>query len=411
MFQQLFELPTQLIALNLFYNRRKSSVSTIKKEVRATRLYVLLFTSIFLLLLLYNILDEETITVNVQQPTQTTYEQLFSSYASSLQCPCTQISIPYRSFVEMSTTLHQVCSSSFVQTMWIESIFGNGDWSNITINEFPIRGAVYFLVLQSLCTIANGSITTAFPYFLDQQIITSQVIPKKQLLYQINSDIEQLQSSFSNDLISIIQFARDSTQGNQLMSVYSLDWVFSPRYNLNMSYYIIPTRPVSHGQNCSCATSSTCTEPVFVSGQIIPGFVLGCSSLESLLRSTLSCLYNQTCLNLINIANLSTINPLDALLSSRFSPNMTVEEIIPTIFIEQWSSNVSYSAFFTLCQPLSCSYSMSQRKDFLKIITILLGLYGGLTMILHFSTPVLILVLSKIADKFKRHDNVVTPVN
>ncbi len=410
MLQHVRELPARLLTLNLFYHQRKSSVLTAQKEVRATRMYVLLFCSIFIVLLFYNILAEETvITVNVPSPTQTTYEQLSSPFGSSLQCPCSQISIPYSSFVELNGTLHQVCSSSFLQTAWFQSIFGDGDWSNLTINEFRTRGVAYFLGLQSLCIIARGKIVTAIPYLLDTQIVSGQVIPENQLRSQVNSDVDQLRRSFSNDFVALIQFARDSTQSNQLMSVYSLNWVYSPQYDINMSYYRIPTRPVSHGENCSCATSSACIESVFVSGQIIPGLVLGCSPLESLFRSSLICLYNQTCLDLINIGNLSTIKPLDPLLPSRFPPNMTVEEMVPNIFIEQWLWNMTYSTFFTECQPLSCSYSVSQRKDALKIITILLGVYGGLTTILYFIAPLLINVSSKIVDQFRRSNNAVIP--
>ena len=193
------------------------------------------------------------------------------------------------------------------------------------------------------------------------------------------------------------------------MSVYSLNWIYSPRYDLNMSSYQIPTKPIGHGGNCSCAISSSCIESVFINDQIIPGFLVGCSSLESLMRSTLICLYNQTCLDLINIANISTITPLNASLSTQFPPNMTVENMIPNMFIEQWSYNVSYSAFFTQCQPSSCSYSVSQRKDFLKIVTILLGIYGGLTTVLHLIAPLLVTMTNKIIERFRGTTNTVVP--
>src|SRR5690349_13161599 len=136
MLEQLRELHARLLALNLYYRRYRSSELTVKKEVRATRFYILLFISTFIILFLYNVLGEETVTINVQHPTQTTYEQLFLSFGSSLQCPCSQISISYRSFVTMSTTLHPICTSPFIEMTWIESIFDDGDWSNIPINEF-----------------------------------------------------------------------------------------------------------------------------------------------------------------------------------------------------------------------------------------------------------------------------------
>ena len=309
----------------------------------------------------------------------------------------------------MSTRLHQICSSSFLDSVWIESIYDDGNWSDVPANEFRVRGVAYFAVLQSLCNVAKGKMNSIGPYLFDRQMISSQVIPENQLLSQINSEIERLQRSYTSNFVTLIQFARDVSHGSQFMTVYSLNWIFSPRYNANVPFAQIPTQPVRHGENCSCATSSTCTEPIFVNGKSIPGFALGCSSLESLLRSTLNCLYNRTCVDLINIGNISTITPLDYLPSDRFRPNMTVEELIPSMFIEQWSSNISYSTFFMQCQPISCSYSVSQRKDILRIIAILLGIYGGLTTVLYFAVPFLITFFDKTSQKFQGTNNAVVP--
>ena len=394
--EQFRQFPPKLLVWNLFYDRRKSSVLTVKKEIHTTRLYVVLFIAIFFILFIYTVLIEESVTIHVDHPSQTTYEELFLSHGSSLQCPCSEISTRYKSFVKLNVTLHQICLSPFIQIPWIKSIFGDGDWSNISVNQFRIRGIAYFTVLRGLCTIAQSKINGSFPYFLERHLITSQVIPEKQLVSQINSEIDQIERSFASAFFSLVEFSRDNAQNNQLMSAYSSNWVYSPQYNRNMSYYAVPTRPVSHGEDCSCATSSTCVEPVYIDETNIPGLVLGCSVYESLLRSTLICLYNQTCLDLINIANLSNIHPLNHSSTSPFRPNMTVNEMIPNMFIEGWSSNISYSTFYTQCQPLSCIYSVSKQKDTVKIITILLGVYGGLTTVLRFVAPLLITIARKI---------------
>ncbi|CAF3817847.1 unnamed protein product [Rotaria sp. Silwood1] len=142
---------------------------------------------------------------------------------------------------------------------------------------------------------------------------------------------------------------------------------------------------------------------------MVPGFILGCSPMESLLRSTLMCLYNETCLNLINIQNLSFIHPLDASLPSRFMLNSTVEDLTANVFVEQWLYNISYSAFYSKCQPSICAYSVSKRKDLLEVITIVLGLYGGLTLILRFIAPLLISAADLISALVWRRNNNVVP--
>jgi hypothetical protein len=294
---------------------------------------------------------------------------------------------------------------------WIVSIFGDGNWTNIPINEFRIRGIAYFSFLQSLCSIAQAKIDSSVPYFLEKDLISSQIIPEKQLLSQINLEIDQIEHSFASAFFQLVEFSRYNAHDNQLMTAYSTNWVYSPKINENISSYVIPTQPVSLGENCSCDISSNCVEPVYVGETVIPGFLLGCSIFESLLRSTLICLYDQVCLNLINIGNLSTIHPLNYSSTSSFQPNMTVEEMIPNMFIEEWSSNISYSTFYTQCQPLSCSYSISQRKDTLKIATILLGVYGGLTAVLNFVAPLLIIIASKLIKPFQRRNRVIIPIN
>jgi hypothetical protein len=294
--------------------------------------------------------------------------------------------------------------------VWIENIFGDGDWSNLTMNEFRSRGGTYFVILQTLCSIAQQTAGYVISGSSTGDMFSKQCIPEMQLAYQITSQIDDLRYMSIFNYVKAIQYARDSTYGNQLLSISSSNWVFSSPYAANTSYYAIPSQPVSYGSNCSCATSSACTQPVFVNGQVVPGFVLGCFPLESIFRSTLVCLYNQTCLDQINIANLSTIRPLDASLPSEYWSNTTVDELVANVFMEKWSYNVNYTAFFSVCNPSICSYVISQPRNPLQTISILLGLYGGLTAIVKFTAPYLIAIFRRIALKLRRRDNAVIPL-
>jgi hypothetical protein len=368
-----------------------------------------LFSSIFTILFLYNIFSQEMVTVNVQQPTKAMYEQLVAFFALSLQCPCTQVSVPYSSFAQLNIVLHQICSSPFVQMTWIESIFGDGNWSNLAANDFRSRGVVYFQVLQTLCNMIQEKTSDALSYTLSGSINNVYCIPEAQVLSQINQDVTAMSNTFTFFFVSLLQVVRDSTHDNQLLNIYSSNWVFGPRYGAKIPDDPIFTQPVSHGPNCSCAISPTCTEPIFLDGQIIPGFVLGCIPLESLLRSTLLCLYNQTCIDLININNLPSIRPLDASSFTRFELNTTVDELAMDMFVEEWSLNVSYSNYFNECKPTVCSYWVSQRKNTLQLVTILLGIYGGLTTILYVVVPYLIIIFHRIMLKIWKRNDVVVP--
>ena len=120
-----------------------------------------------------------------------------------------------------------------------------------------------------------------------------------------------------------------------------------------------------------------------------PLIVFGCYPIESILRSTLTCLYNQTCLQLLSRNNSSCNHPLDASLPSRYQTTETVEVLASTAFVEEWSLNVSFSNFYTYCNPATCAYSISEKKSAIEIMTIFLGLYGGLTLVLRLMTPLM----------------------
>jgi hypothetical protein len=98
------------------------------------------------------------------------------------------------------------------------------------------------------------------------------------------------------------------------------------------------------------------------------------------------CLSDQICLNqIIQIINFSTsIVALNSLYTTRYPENTTsIESIINQLFIESWLNSSSYSSCFQECAPSVCQYSYVERNNILYILTTLLGLYGGLTVVLR----------------------------
>lgn len=398
-------IPRQLVQLNLFFDRRKSSPLTLTDERRTTRLYLLIWTSVFTILLLYNTVAEETITIQVPNPTEDIFARLYATHSGSLHCPCTPNVISYSHFVNGSAQLHQICSSPFIENAWITNIFGDGNWSNFATNQFRGRGVAYFLVQKSLCNYAQVIVEGAIRDLHTRGIPNGKLISKERLFPQIRLIFDSSKSWNENGFVLMLRAGREAMQMNHLMHHFTSNWMFSPQNTRNVSNYRIGTHPVSHGTDCSCAAASACTEPVYVDDEPVPGFVLSCLPMESLLRSTLSCLYNQTCLQLINFENSSSIRPLDSSQFSRYSINSTGQDLASGAFIEEWSLNISYSDFFSACDSSMCTYSVPHRKDTLRVITILLGLYGGLTLIIRTVVPWLIAVSQRIVRLWLRRGN------
>ena len=167
------------------------------------------------------------------------------------------------------------------------------------------RGAVYFQGLYSFCFIYRENMLRYAASFLSSSFISSQVITEVQLIRRVSDTIAQINAISKADHSTLYKCSRDLINDNQLLSVYSTNWVPAPReFDPNLIGLPIPLVPVSHG-NCSCATSSACVEPVHYNGHIVPGFVVSCHPMQSIFQSTLACLYNQTCIEQINFHNLS----------------------------------------------------------------------------------------------------------
>jgi hypothetical protein len=134
-----------------------------------------------------------------------------------------------------------------------------------------------------------------------------------------------------------------------------------------------------------------------------------CFPIESLLPSTLQCFYdNNPCFDIINNIFDKTIymnfTRLNSSEPSRFSINVTISDLLKQLFIESWSTTIDYSSYFNKCQPLSCSYTLIQRRNFLQILTTITALIGGLAKIFRFLSPLIISVFLYSIHRYRnRH--------
>lgn len=181
------------------------------------------------------------------------------------------------------------------------------------------------------------------------------------------------------------------------------------------------THPMTYDHEngtCSCGAYGDCSQPAAVYNDRetikIPGFRVGCYPLNSVLQSTLECLYEQQCVDLLrNIFNIS--QPFIALYNTttgHFPSNATIYSIADELLIEKWYTSISYAQFFRICAVSRCSYSYSEKANVIYVITTLVGLYGGLTTSLKILSPIFIEILSRFVEKVKRwRANRITSIN
>ena len=399
------------------YNLFASSTSTLltkRREILKTRLYLTLVVSSSILLVCYAALTQQSQIVTVFRPSQSTYEGLRDLHSETLQCPCTNVSIPNNNFiVHLEAIIHPVCSSGFITDQWQTyfNVYGAYAVYWLQRNDFRKWGILFFEFLQSNCQLANLTIADAIGQFQLSSFISSEAMPSGQFRVQINGALERMQKSTATLLVRPLDIFRASAQGNAFLTIGGNNWAFMLGRNESDAPLINMPRIYSNG-SCSCATSSSCVESAafynFTDDRVytIDGVLRGCLYLDSILLSSLSCFFSNSCISdLIDAMTLgnphpvgipptidtSIIAPLQfATSNSRFTADDTVETIFNQLFIDSWLNETSYERYFQACAPAYCTYSFARRFNVLYAVTIFISLSSGLAKFLRFFTSRLV---------------------
>ena len=396
--------------LNLFPSSLRQEQLDIVQQRWKTRIYLLCFTFGITILTLFTLLSVETRAVEVKKPSLTTslYLQLQSEFNSSLQCPCTKITIPYKEIVQLQPFYHQVCSSDFVKQRWqylVRALLQVQTGYPNYIVDFRFSFQLFFL-LESLCQLTNETIFSILQTFEKTELVTGYLLFTDVFAYKMVSAIKQFQTEVVRTFFHFFQLARNITYVNQIVA--SLN---------NIQYEVIGSPPNDasiriggySGQDgnatytCSCANDITCKMTInlysnyggkFVQS-VVPGLYVACFSVESLLLSTLECFYDdQECLaTIINFYNQSwfqNFTQLDSFLPSRFARNSSINLLLAELFIEHWNQTVNYSSYFAQCQPAKCSYKILRSANIFETITTIFGFIGGLSVSLRIFIPALV---------------------
>ncbi|CAF1199605.1 unnamed protein product [Adineta steineri] len=191
-----------------------------------------------------------------------------------------------------------------------------------------------------------------------------------------------------------------------------------------MNYFVSTT---SYDNDCSCGKSTSCTRPQGFyctkgnckgdsakPNHTIPGMVLSCLAVDSLLSSSLQCFYNTSCLKMIitersfetnpskidpRVANITSLNPRSG---RRSSPNTTLDNIVSQLFIEDWTNTTNFSSYYHQCAPDQCTYTYEQRFNRVYIIATVFEIVGGLSVALNIFIPLLVILLRRICRLCRR---------
>jgi len=118
-------------------------------------------------------------------------------HSMTLHCPCSNKTISQDIFMSFAPTLHQICSSAFLEYQWI---YGLQNLATSANQNSWIRGApTQFQLLDSICDLVNNTVNNAVYTFLSQVFIASSIMNETDFNTQINASVNQFyQSMFYN---------------------------------------------------------------------------------------------------------------------------------------------------------------------------------------------------------------------
>ncbi|CAF0941252.1 unnamed protein product [Adineta steineri] len=345
----------------------------------------------FGIIIFFTTFTQQTRTITVLSPSQTTFSHLQDQQKSSLSCLCSEASIQYDVFLSISPRLHQVCSSDFVVEQWWSFLWGIDAVSNFRDLQLL---SIQFRVLASLCSLAQQSIDNDASEFLSNKLVTIEAMSLSSFQAQIDSLTATFIVQTPNKFRRIQSFIYEIFRANQLLVVPETNWQLA--FTTAADNYVVATVPrVSFGTNYSCITSlSRFSRPLYIDANynttVLPGVVAGCLPIDGIRLSTLECFFDPNCIfNLASIASTRTTTiwiarPLSASIPSIYPSNTHIGNLVDSLFVEDWGIKSNYSSYFASCAPNSCSYKYIDHNTILYIITTVLGLYGGLTVALSF---------------------------
>ncbi|CAF1271274.1 unnamed protein product [Adineta steineri] len=404
-----------------------------------TRIYLVLLITALIILVLYASLTQNIITNTIKSPSMSQFTALYAQYPSTLQCPCSRPTIKYNKFFSrLEPQYHEICSSTFVMSQWIENLQNPYEYRYtftidtliIDSNDFRFALAMQFQMLSVLCDTAQTTINQSISKFQETDFITLQAIPIAEFNARTQILFNEWKSTKSNQFIETLQFLQLVNLANQLATVENYDWEFflrndtDPHPVLSVVKGVLDmiTVPQTYGvDNCSCALKSTCSNLAIYSYPIsnrlltetIPGFRIGCRSLDAMLQSSLSCLYNETCLVLMQAAiSYAKPIPVKTLSSSPsfWPPNTTIEVMLDELFVTNWLYETSFEKYFDECAPQLCQYSYTMRFYRIYIVTTLFALFGGLTKGLHIAISFIAFVILKLLNCRKKKHTIVPDI-
>ena len=429
-------LRQQMIILNLFERKTARTSHNILHETRLTRLFILIFTLSSIIVTLYIVLVQQNHLITVPSPSISVYQQLLTDHSDTLQCPCSHISVSYDHFINLSFVLHQVCSSDWIFPAWLDFVTSFDPtllplWTETPFaRDFRTVGASYFQLLATFCSLAQTTIEDAQRVFTQTHFVNDRLLSPSLFLPQTEYIIDSFINTTADDFkrtfewIQAMFFENYFLTGSNInvdITIDEIGQVKMDEASLQLASEITHHAVSLYGY-CTCSELSqgcsiqsvifTNATNFFEFEQVFYELHIGCTPLWGFFNSKINWWYNSTYLINIyqtyaiitDIQSPPMITNLNASVPSRFQ-DVLMQDLLSEMLLERWiNTNASFEHFYAACAPLSCSYTIVQRRSILVISLLLISICSGLNRGLRLLVLLIGAIIVWILDRWRYRD-------
>jgi hypothetical protein len=217
-----YRLRQFFLELNVFKENRPGE-NELRRQRWSTRLYIPILLIAMLILLVYTILQVESIQIQIENPSLTTYTDLYKTY-TNVKCPCNDISIEHKEFLQLSPLFHQVCSSDLISEEWIDFLFDKQTTTLRYAADFRTTAFNQFQLLQELCQLSGIAINDGLETLYQSQLISGELLDRDLFNAQVEADILSFQTITNSDFLRSLMFMRSFMDGNELIPAVETDY-------------------------------------------------------------------------------------------------------------------------------------------------------------------------------------------
>lgn len=429
--------------LNLFQSRFADEEDLSHQRV-TTRVFILLMLIAVIVSGAYIFFSIETQVITISNPSLEIYHQLYGNYSSTLSCPCTQMFIPYKKFLMINYTLHQICSSTLVAPAWLKFILAYNQsviWSGALDYsiDFRVVAPSYFQLLAIACSLVENTFDNVLNTLEERHYINQYIPSQFEFLAQMSLLNESLTTSAQQEFLTIQNWLHLMTTHNQFLMGLGTNGRLTANTGSDVvevterdlgRYGEVTETLFTYTSTCSCRQFPTICQVVpFLDavngGQMYPfrffvGMNVGCIPWAGLLSTNVSWWYRTDIIDQIRLLfdehphnqSDSIISPLGNQTETRFRyPNGShrlFEALFEEALLERWTGNLTrFDLFYQECAPKECTYVIRSERSRLVALLLLVSICGGLNKVLRWFSSLFLRMIFFLGNRYlRRRDQV-----